>query len=60
MSLIGSSSGEPRLWVAVATVVVADVAFGIIGVWAGGCRPPQNLGDLDFLDSKRNLGKANF
>ena len=36
-----------------------------IGVWARGERgvalqPPQNLGDLDFLGSKRNLGKANF
>ena len=26
----------------------------------GGCSPPKILGDLDFLGSKRNLGKANY
>ena len=34
-----------------------------IGQGGGGARglqPPQNLGNLDFLGSKRNLGKANF
>ena len=37
-----------------------------IGVWAGergAAAPPppkKNLGNLDFLGSKRNLGKANF
>ena len=26
----------------------------------GGLQPPQNLGNLDFLGSKRNLGKVSF
>ena len=30
------------------------------GGGTGGLQPPPNLGDLDFLGSKRNLGKANF
>ena len=45
----------------------AKVAKDIVGIWAAGGRggrwglqPPHNLGNLDFLSSKRNLGKTNF
>ena len=30
------------------------------GGGGGGCSPPKILGNLDFLGSKRNLGKANY
>ena len=30
------------------------------GKGGGGLQPPQHLGNLDFLGSKRNLGKADF
>ena len=31
-----------------------------VGRGGGKAQPPQNLGNLDFLGSKRSLGKANF
>ena len=35
-------------------------AYGPGGGGGVGLQPPQNLGNLDLLGSKRNLGKANF
>ena len=37
-----------------------STTIGVRAGGAGGLQPPQNLGQLRFLGSKRNLGMANF
>ena len=37
-----------------------DLLIGVRAGEPGGAAAPQILGNSDFLDSKRNLGKASF